>query len=405
MNKKKVVFLLTDALRGDYPDRHNMNFLSQAITGPAIWSKGVHPSTGFCEIIEYVLGQSAAEHGMLAQITAKANWEQQKALPALAILDRVTNLIGNVPKIRGVWRLFLDAIAHRIVEPEMARVRYHVPMPLLPFFQPTESRVEYDSFEFGGEENLFYWMKENGISYDIDDFVKFNKVTGSDEERFHRLLSKIDKAELADFTLLYIGYGELAHFMGTGDEIFSTYMERLDKSIESVAAALEKRYEDFELCVLGDHGMVDVTESFDVKSELPELARRHNLKVTKDFIYFLDSTCVRFWFREEGDRSAAFLADFEKSFGEHLELDEGIADYLSQFSPTYGDKIYLIKAGHVVYPDFFNTKINKGMHGYRNDVPGQQGFFLCSGPFVESEHREYIELKDMKGFIQGRFNT
>ena len=73
---------------------------------------------------------------------------------------------------------------------------------------------EYDSYEFGGEENLFVQLKAMGVEYDIEDFVKHNKVKGSDKERLIRLQEKVKKEKLKDFTLLYIGYGEIAHFTG-----------------------------------------------------------------------------------------------------------------------------------------------------------------------------------------------
>ena len=60
-------------------------------------------------------------------------------------------------------------------------------------------------------------LLELNCDYDIQDYVYHNKVKGSDIDRLNRLLNKIKTKKLRDFTLIYVGYGEIAHIVGKDD--------------------------------------------------------------------------------------------------------------------------------------------------------------------------------------------
>jgi len=230
VKNRKVIFILADAFRYDYINKLDMRFLKKKVDKKerCFYVKKIVPSTGFCEIIEYVTGKETLEHGMFTQITIKEDWySMDSSTRLLQLVNRVyyQNPFRKIPKIRGIYRILFDSVIDKIllkknISPEMINVRYNIPLHFLPFLEPTESKYEYDSFDFGGRDNLFVWMREKNISYDIDDFVKHNKVKGTDEDRLNRLKEKIRKRKLKDFTLLYIGYGELAHFYGTESEFF-----------------------------------------------------------------------------------------------------------------------------------------------------------------------------------------
>ena len=72
---KKVVFILSDAFRYDYVFKHNLSFLKEKVISNQVHLiKNIHPSTGFCEIVEYVTGQSSLEHGLLSRFLLKENY-------------------------------------------------------------------------------------------------------------------------------------------------------------------------------------------------------------------------------------------------------------------------------------------------------------------------------------------
>ncbi|MCG8584005.1 MAG: alkaline phosphatase family protein [Pirellulales bacterium] len=402
-DNKKVVCILADAMRADYIDRYELPFLTELRAGRRVYSDRVTPSTGFCEIVEYVTGQGALDHGMFAQITAVDDWQAVTIPPALRSLSRVKSAVESVTRFskkvhRHTSPYFERAVALHLPE-HVGDIRYLVPYTLLPYFQATEGKVEYDSFEFGQDKNLFLWMQSQGITYDIDDFVKFNKIQGTDHERFRRLKYKITSGSLKDFTMIYMSAAECAHYYSTDSGKTCKVLMQFDRELAAVFHELQREYDNCELIVLGDHGMVDVEEYIDVISEIEALADRHGMTVGEDFIYFVDSTVCRIWL-DDRDRHTGFVEALSEALADATEADEATADYLGNFMPRFGDAIFLLKPGKTYFPDFFNVQKNLGMHGYLASAPGQQGLLLATGSDSTRQDIAEIKLYQMYDFFK-----
>ena len=400
---KKVVCILSDALRYDYIRTHKLKFLKERIErNNCFYAEKVIPSTGFCEIIEFVTGKSTEQHKMLTQVTAKPDWyngNKNRYLSALNLIDSKVPF-RKIPVLNRGYRLFLDKLLNLSnLSASIKNVRYNIPLDLLPFLEPLESKYEYDSFDFGGKDNLFVWMKEHNISYDLSDFVKHNKVRGSDTERMARLKNKISQKSLNDFTLLYIGYGDRAHFLGTNSKEFVNVLQNYSMKLKEIFFLLQKQYPYSQLILLGDHGMIDVDEYINVKSILTRIFKESNLRYQKEYIYFIDSTMVRIWLREK-----SLIEVIEKklndSLGGYIESDQDMCNYLTKFKPQFGDIIQLLKAGYVFFPDFYNAKKIKGMHGYSNRYAQQAGTFISIGSGIKPTYKESLKLSEVKNYIQ-----
>jgi predicted AlkP superfamily pyrophosphatase or phosphodiesterase len=398
----KVICILSDALRYDYIEKHDMKFLKEMVNeNNCFYVKRILPSTGFCEIIEYVTGKEAENHGMLTQITSKKDWYNVRPNKLLNILTQSNEIIplNRIPRINRVYSNIVDNILGKYISADMVNVRYNIPFNLLPFLEPTESKYEYDNHDFGGDDNIFIWMKKNGISYDIDDFVKHNKIEGSDKDRLNRLKNKILQNTLKDFTLLYIGYGEYAHFLGTDSERFGTLLRDYSKQLMEIYNLLNDNYDEFQLMILGDHGMIDVNNGINIKHIVHDVMKKMNLKYLDDYIYFIDSTLFRMWVKNEN-----LIDDIEheliNKLGGCIEEDAETFNYFNKFKPDYGNIILLLKPGYMFFPDFFNTKINKGMHGYLNKYPEQSGTLIGFGRNVKGGYKESMNLSEVKRYIQ-----
>ena len=398
-NNKKVICILADALRFDYIKRYDMSFLREKIeSGNCFYAKKIIPSTGFCEIAEYVQGKNTAEHGFLAQITIKKDWQDIKRKRKLDTIQTIHSYspIRKIPRIKYFYKLILDKYLETIISKEVVNIRYNIPLNLLPFIRPTESKFEYDNSDFG-KSNMFIWMKNNKISYDIDDFVKHNKVRGTDKNRMNNLERKIHNKNLKDFTMLYIGYGELAHFLGPDSYDFGKVMKDFSKSLENIYRLMVNNYHNFDLIILGDHGMLKVGKYVDIIKIIDFLMMKMGLKYLNDYIYFVDSTMLRIWLKKKSFVPYVKQRLMEK-IGEVIECDLETEKYLSKFIPVFGDIIFLLKPGNVFFPDFFNEKKNKGMHGYLNKYKNQAGTLLNIGK--NHDYKESMELNEVKNYIQ-----
>jgi predicted AlkP superfamily phosphohydrolase/phosphomutase len=47
-------------------------------------------------------------------------------------------------------------------------------------------------------------------------------------------------------------------------------------------------------------------------------------------------------------------------------------------SNFYGEEIFWCKPGVILYPNFFNNNLPKGMHGYNLSDPNEKAFFLVN---------------------------
>ena len=384
----KVVMILSDALRYDYIQY--MPFLSE-MSKENEYYKRVIPGIGFCEISEYVSGLDSLSNGNLFQITFNGKYKK----PIFTILSKVNSFFNHIPRIRRYSERYFDKVLEKkknqLENQNILRIRYNIPLHLLDFFTPTESKYEYDSKDFFPDSNFFSILSANGFSYDIDDFVRHNKISGSDGDRIERLVKKVSGAILKDFTLIYIGVGEIAHITGTQDCGFHKKLEEYDYELKKLRQYLDKYYrEDYRLIILGDHGMVDVDRYINIYPIIHQISNKYNLRVGYDFMYFIDSTAFRLWFKNK-----AFIPDCDRIIRDYLKND---LDGLKINNSLYGDLIYLLKPGNVFYPDFFNRKKNKGMHGYNNRIYEQHGQCIIIGE-KDKNQQESIELHNFKDII------
>jgi len=400
---KKVVCILSDAFRFDYIDKYNLQFFKESIKRrDCFYAKKIVPGTGFCEIIDYVSGKGTTDHQMLTQLNIKSNWgniPRNKWLEFLAWCNSIFPC-RKIPVLNKIYNQLMDKLILRSGIPqEMVDLRYNVPINILPFIELVESKYSYDSENFGGKENIFRWMKKRKIEYEIDDFVEFNKIFGTNEVRLNNLKAKIYNRKLKDFTLLYIGYGELAHFEGTNSKKLGNVLNGYTNTVEEINILLSKNYDDFVLIILGDHGMIDVSSYIDVGTLIDDFAEEAGLRYFDDYIYFLDSTLCRIWLKDRNN-TEIMESKITTVLTNYIENGKDVEKYFDHFKPRYGDIILLLKPGAVFFPDFFNLKKNKAMHGYWNLYDHQASTMLVFGNHVKKGQINKMHLYEVNHYLK-----
>ena len=200
--------------------------------------------------------------------------------------------------------------------------------------------------------------------------------------------------ELQDFTLLYIGKGEIAHITGTNNPYFHKVMKEYDTKLNRIYNLLKENYKDeFAFIILGDHGMVDVDTYIDVKPILNMISKM-KIRLGYDYVYFIDSTCFRLWIRD-GTKVEKIDRAIKECLDPYLDysIDNTIID------TKYGDLIYFVKPGIMFYPDFFNNSRKRGMHGYQNKINEQMGMCIAIGK-VKKGIKDCEELTSIKNLVK-----
>jgi len=178
-----------------------------------------------------------------------------------------------------------------------------------------------------------------------------------------KMLSKLDVsvkkhvAKKKDIEFIYFGELDgLGHKYGTKAFEMVKAIRKLDNKVKGM---------DFDL-IFSDHGMVDVSKIISVPK-------------TEDC--FIDSDMVRYWGGVEE------LEEIKKE----LPMNEG---EIVEWNNNYGNLIFLANTGNLIFPNFWNDKIVKGMHGYDGEHPEMKAFYLLdrNGSKVNLKAEELHEI-------------
>jgi len=161
-------------------------------------------------------------------------------------------------------------------------------------------------------------------------------------------------------------------YFGALDELGHLYgptSEEIKKAVRKIDAQLAGK--KFDL-IFSDHGMVAVEKVVEVP-------------ITRDC--FIDSDMARYWGEEK------ILAEIKKN----LPLDDGaILDWPDK---QFGELIFMARNGVLLYPNFFNKKIVKGMHGYDGKHPDMLAFYVLNKKGTRKDlkvHELHTQLMEMK---------
>ena len=225
-----------------------------------------------------------------------------------------------------------------------------IPLALLPYFSVNESLAEHKQAEKKGlANNLMGILRSNGF--------RVNFIYGETET----INAKLRNYVPLNKEVIILHYGEtdsLGHKHGPNSPEIRQALTRIDTSIKSTYEQFKEHLEF--MMIFGDHNMVEVTRSFDLWSELQRL----NLKISKDYLLFLNSPLARFWFKNKKAKQKikAFLMSLNE-YGREVSKAE-LKQQRLPVADKYGELIFWANNGVNFLPDFYHSADIKGMHGY-----------------------------------------
>ena len=395
MPTETTVLVILDAFRHDYLNATDTPFLWQ-MAGNGLHVRKVTPNLGFCEISEYVTGTDPAHNGNFTQITYNGNSLPTAAVKRWKRLERIERGLKR-RRIKGLKFFFYYPLWFFLPNKEMVQLRYEIPVHLLPFLRGTESAIRYTDWEAFRIPSLFDQMRSRGKSVFDLTFVRFNRVSGSDEQR---ITTAIDHAvQKHDLYLIYLGQGDsVGHEEGPDSVARHRMAAEQDRRIKRLHRGFKSVFDTVHWVISGDHGMVPVSQNVDVGAVIKAGAARYGLRIGIDFMLFLDSTMARVWYFSAYARSA-----FERILqhplfgvtGQFVTRASAARYMIPAPGGRYGDTLWLADPGVMIYPDFFNRFPNKGMHGYDPQVDTQKGFAVSHSPLCGPKTIPRAELVDL----------
>lgn len=384
----KHIFILVDALKSLYLTAENMPFL-YSMAQKGLWIKQVYPSPGFCERSDIFTGLGCNETGNFTAIGYDT--------PASPYKDKIAINLAS----------FVSLLSDKVTRYLFRKYRAKHRIPLRPYQIPYRSLSHFTLTEDGEKKYAAYQeitdsLKAGGKSYTLDYFTSLSDLKRRTSLPILEFVGKAI-ADGVDFVPLYVGtIDTVGHKYGSAIEKIRPYLKEVDDTIAAIAHLAENS--GHTLSVLGDHGMVPVSERIDVISTV----KATGLKLHHDYESFVDSTMVRYWsdspsviekikdaINSSFPNKGTFVTPENcHSFGIPMDIKNELGEYL------YGDLLWCVNPGILLSPDFFNpkTKPINGMHGYLETVPGEgTGLFVSNGEsnFVE----ETAHLSDICGHL------
>lgn len=374
----KTIFILVDALKSKYVCENDMPFLYEFIKNNYTIGE-INPSPGFCERSEIFTGLNSFDSGNFTAIARDPKISEYKGYKFLAFLKCIFSFNKRVQNF---------IIRKYLIWKGINMKPYYIPLKSLNKYYLTEDgntkRIKY--------KTIFNILDENNLSYCLDafttlagyDIVKIDSYT----EYLKKRISYNDY-----FIPIYLGsidyYGH--HYKSNSLEL-KNELRKIDKTLKEMYKIAIKN--NYQFSVLGDHGMFEVRESINIKDIISKL----KLKEGKQYDMFLDSTVARFWFYDEESRikitnTLEKIKDKGKVINEknYKKYNLPMDIISSDGHPIYGDTLWYANSGVIIFPDYFNDKIDIGMHGYLDKISADgKGIFTANstikkGYIIEKE--------------------
>lgn len=308
-------------LTGKYPDEHgrwNLLFLSP-LTSPFRWTKYLH------------------------------------FLPDTLLENRVT-------------RKLITLITKRLVKADGYFSGY-VATRKLWLFDICEKYNIYRKGGIDGCSTIIDYLEETHTPHKIYSYHDY-----TDEQAFDCLQRDLHD----DRSLVYFAYlPELDAFLhryadrpGEVADRITWYEERIRKIIDDAKAISE----DVRVFVFSDHGMAPIVKQFD----LIGILRNNEIDLENDCLAVFDSTMARFWSDNPLalEKIAATLKDCPE--GKLLSREELQAMRTYFPDGRYGQLIFLMHPGTLIFPNLFGSHCPAGMHGFHPDDRHSNGSYLAS---------------------------
>ncbi len=231
---------------------------------------------------------------------------------------------------------------------------YNVPFAHLPYFDYAEKKRIYAPGGLPKEKSIFDLLVERNISYHM-------AAAGVDDvTKIKALVADLKKG---DIELAYVTLGQLdalMHRVGPYHVQVGELLQWYEQQIQSIVATAENAYDEVALYIFADHGMHEVTGSYDLQRDIDKLG----LKYGEDYAAMFDSTMARFWFLNDDARKKIQALLDELDVGAVVSDDELRSFGVYFEDHRYGETIFLMRSGWLIVPSYMGQRRIPGMHGY-----------------------------------------
>jgi len=258
-----------------------------------------------------------------------------------------------------------------------------IPVSVLPYLDVTEDRRPiFSRGALAPCESLFDVLRENRRPII---FLMHPVAQGDDDWVYRQLVAPERKWPERVFVAAQFSSSDaVIHHAGVGSEEAERVVRRISRWVGKVKEALDRRFDDYALVLIGDHGMVNVDSAVDIEGKIQNYASTLGCRVAKDYFYMLNSTIAHLWsFSARGEKLLEKVqsdSDFQR-YGFFVDIEMRKRLRIPSNVAEYGNLLWAAKEGILIFPDFFHRKAKcRAMHGYLHGGPGGNGMLIVYRP-------------------------
>jgi predicted AlkP superfamily pyrophosphatase or phosphodiesterase len=391
------VCIVLDAFRWDYLNPVDTPLLHE-LTGSGVYAERLVTTTGFTQRSALFSGTYPDRTGNFSMFTFDPDGSPfsflSRSRPLLALAQRIVD-----SGVRGTGRLdrrLRAGIASRAASSEAHPPTAFIPLHLLPMLGVSEDAVPIHAPRAFSVESLFDLVHRRGLGFT---YLMYPAVNCADDAVLDLALSRAADGHRL-YLLQFSESDAVCHVHGPESPMRRRVVGELDRKLRVLRTAFEAACGAVRWVILGDHGMMEVTERIDVARSVHGTARRLGWRHGREYVLFLDSTFARVWALTDRAqrRLGELLAHPELARTGGLVTAETASRYRIPWGDRrYGDLIWWARPGVLIAPDYFHAPSERvqGMHGYDAYHEKMQGFALVAGEGVEPCRLPEVRLVDI----------
>lgn len=428
--KKKCVFIVLDAFRGNYINSYDTPFLNSLLNNSS-YCLDLITSKGFTQPHCILTGKDPLESNVFTLFDFEENKGILKSIKNRRFFLFLLKIYKTLRVINfSTIRVFAENIFfNNLIQPYL-----NLKHPR--FYKPYGAPIDFFEHLKINEENNGKLISEvgslNSINQEtiIDILFKNEYKTkflmspisdGMSKDVYENILINYKKYTNFDLIIHQINDTDSKiHALGPDSIKSKDIIASVDRYLKKIFNIYKKAFsnDEFLFLLVGDHGMSQVKIRLNIMKVLKSFFYKYpNYK--NDIIYWIDSTMLRLWILNKDKKIKKIihnqLAEF---FDERLNLKNEIHKVDKKFIKKYklpnkrntiGDLCYWAQEGVMFDPCFFRGEGNSlthGMHGYLDDLSSNdtRGFFISyNSTKLKKKKYDNQSLKIIFNLIKNHF--
>lgn len=382
-----LLFVMIDGLRHDYITCSDSPYLyalaSEGLSGSVVPSFGFEPDAAYLAGLQ----PDEADGGVMYwRDPAHSPFRFARFLPVA--LDRLPEHLARY--VRKAIRLLAQLTAREERTRRWASPAW-IPLPLLPRFSFATTR-RIDECGFLPAATVFDRLRATGCTWYFHGMPDYRVAAAVARDRF---LAEFTGCE--SYAFVHISdLDSVGHRFGPRSAERKATLQVVDRILLEIVGHARAKSPELDLLILGDHGMVEVESTLDVRPAVQQLKDRGLA-----YDYFIDATLFRCW-SQDASVLAAVRREFDGLPGVmEIGRPEAVRYGLCYRHNRFWDACWQAEAGFLFSPNFHNHHDRLlGMHGYLPGCRDNQSAFALSTPRLPERLRgQRLEAVDMRRFF------